>query len=171
MKEEEYLISQKFFKIPKPVILTGIPFSGKNEIASKQFIKKFNYFTNYKFDVRIKWLARKIRTLFHLEDKSIHPACKIYKGICICGEKYIGETKRNVEIRWMEHNTLSDKSNPAKHLEDNIDHSFTWKVICNVPNRKSARKILEAYFIAARKPNLYDKIDSDLLRLFRNGIT
>ena len=36
----------------------------------------------------------------------------------------------------MEHNTLSDKSNPAKHLRDNIDHSFTWKIICNAPNRK-----------------------------------
>ena len=66
--------------------------------------------------------------------KSLHPACKIYEGICIFGGKYIGETKRNVEIRWMEHNTPSDKSNPAKHLNDNIDHSFTWKVICNAPN-------------------------------------
>ena len=47
----------------------------------------------------------------------------------------------------MKHNTPSVKSNPAKHLRDNIDHSFTWKVICNVPNRKRARKILEAYFI------------------------
>ena len=103
--------------------------------------------------------------------KSLHPACKIYEGICIFGGKYIGETKRNVEIRWMEHNTPSDKSNPAKHLNDNIDHSFTWKVICNAPNRKPARKILEAYFIATMKPNLNDKIDSDLLRLFRNGIT
>ena len=37
----------------------------------------------------------------------------------------------------MEHNTLSDKSNPVKHLRDNIDHSFTWKVICNA-NRKLA---------------------------------
>ena len=71
----------------------------------------------------------------------------------------------------MEHNTPSDKSNPAKHLRDNIDHSFTWKVICNAPNRKLALKILEAYFIATMKPSLNDKIDSDLLHLFRNGIT
>ena len=109
-KEEEYLIPQNFFGIPKPVILIEIPFCVKNEIASKQFIKKFNCFTSFKFDVRIKWLTRKIRTLFHLKDKSLHPACKIYEGICICGEKYIGETKRNVEIRWMEHNTPRDKS-------------------------------------------------------------
>ena len=71
----------------------------------------------------------------------------------------------------MEQNTPSDKSNPAKLLRDNIDHSFTWKAICNVSNRKIARKILEAYFIATMKPSLNDKIDSDLLHLFRNGIT
>ena len=46
----------------------------------------------------------------------------------------------------MEHNIPSVKSNPAKHLIDNIDHSFTWKVTCNAPNRKLVRKILEAYF-------------------------
>ena len=170
-KEEEYLIPQNFSEIPKPVILIEITFCVKNEIASKQFIKKFNRFTNYKIDVRIKWLTKKIRTLFHLKDKSLHPACKIYEGICICGEKYIGETKRNVEIRWMEHNTPSDKSNPAKHRRDNTDHSFTWKAICNAPNRKLAPKILEAYFISTMKSSLNDKIDSDLLHLFRNGIT
>ena len=70
-------------EIPKPVILIEIPFCVKNQIASEQFIKKFNRF----------------------------------------------------------------KSNPSKHLRDNIDHSFTWKVICNAPNRKLARKILEAYIL------------------------
>ena len=80
---------ESFFEKPKPVILNEIPFCVKNEITSKQFIKKFNYFTNYKFDVRIKWLTRKIRTLFQLKDKSLHPACKIYEGKCVCGEKYV----------------------------------------------------------------------------------
>ena len=71
----------------------------------------------------------------------------------------------------MEHNTPNDKSNPMKHLRDNTDHSFTWKVICNAPNRKLARKILEAYYIATMKPSLNDQINSDLLHLFKNGIT
>ena len=71
----------------------------------------------------------------------------------------------------MEHNTLNDNSNPRKHLRDNINHSFTWKVICNAPNRKLARKMLEAYFIATMKPSLNDQIDSDLLHLFKIGIT
>ena len=98
-------------------------------------------------------MTRKIRTLFQLKDKSLHPACKIYEGKC---------------TRWMEHNTLSNKSNPAKHLRNNIGHSFTWKVICNAPNRKLTCKILEAYFVATMKRSLNDKIDSDLIHLFRN---
>ena len=119
-------------------------------------------------------MTRKIKTHFQLKDKSLHPPCKIYEGICICSEKCIGETKRNVEIRWMEHNTSSIKLNPAKHLMlncDNLGHSFTWNVICNAPNRKLACKISEACFIATMKPSLNDKINLDLLYLFRNGIT
>ena len=171
-KEEKYLIPQNCLEIPKQVILIEIRFCLKNEITSKQLIKKFNYFTNYKFDVGINWFNRKIRTLFQLKDKSLqlHPACKIYERICICVEKVFGETKRNGEITWMEHNTPSSKLNPAKHLRDNIDHSFSSKVICNAANRKLAHKILEAYFIATMKPRLNDKIDSDLLHIFRNGI-
>ena len=70
----------------------------------------------------------------------------------------------------MEHNTPSVKSNPAKHLSGNIDHSFIWKAICSAPNRKLACKILEAYFIAAMKPSLNGQINSDFLNLFRDGI-
>ena len=66
-KEEEYLIPQNFFEVSKPVILIEMPFSVKKEIASKQLIKKFNCFTSFKFDLRIKWLTKKIRTLFHLK--------------------------------------------------------------------------------------------------------
>ena len=40
-----------------------------------------------------------MKTLFKHKDPCIHPACKIYKGVCTCGEIYIGETVRNVEIR------------------------------------------------------------------------
>ena len=143
----------------------------KNEVASKQFIKKFNTFTNDKYDIRIKWLTRKMKTLFKLKDPCIHPVCKIYKGVCICGETYIGETIRNVETRWKEHNTPSDKSNPSKHISSHLDHIFTWSIICNAPTNKFKRKIIEAYFIAINNPTLNDQLDSDLLHLFRNGIT
>ena len=90
---------------------------------------------------------------------------------CICGETYIGETVRNVETRWNEHNTPSGKSNSSKHINSLLDHIFTWSIICNAPTNKFKRKTIEAYFIAINKPTLNDQLDSNLLHLFRNGIT
>ena len=55
---------------------------------------------------------------------TLHSSCKIYKGICNCGETYIGETIRNVEERWSKHNSTDNKSVPAKHLADNKEHPF-----------------------------------------------
>ena len=54
--------------------------------------------------------------------KSLHQARKIYKGVCSCGEGYIGKTIRNVEVRWDEHNNPMKKSNQSKHIKDNLDH-------------------------------------------------
>lgn len=34
----------------------------------------------------------------------MYQACNIYIGIFSCGENYIGETVRNVEVSWNEHN-------------------------------------------------------------------
>ena len=95
----DFIILPGFFNVKPPVISIEIPYCDKNEVASKQFIKKFNKFTNDKYDIRIKWLTKKMKTLFKLKDPCIHPACKIYTGICICGETHIGGTIRNVEAR------------------------------------------------------------------------
>ena len=62
-------------------------------------------------------------------------------------------------------------SNPSKHINSHLDHIFTWSVICNAPTNKFKQKIMEAYFIAITKPTLNDQPDSDLLHLFKNGIT
>ena len=148
-----------------------IPFYLKNEISSKYFIKKFNKFTNNTFDVRIKWLTQKVKNLFRVKDKSLHQACKIYKGICSCGESYIGETVRNVEVRWGEHNNPIKVSNPSKHIKDNVDHVFHWSVIAKAPTNTFQRKVLEAYYIVLEKPSLSDQFEPDRLNLFRNGVT
>ena len=63
------------------------------------------------------------------------------------------------------------KSNPLKQINSHLYHSFTWSIICNAPTNKFKWKIIEAYFIAINKPTLNDQLDSDLLHLFRNGIT
>ena len=107
-----------------------------------------------------------MKTLFKLKDPCIHPACQIYKGVSVCGK-----TIYNVETRWKEHNTPSDKSNPSKHINSHLDHIFTWSVTCNNPTNNFKRKIKEAYFIGIIKLTLNDQLDSDLLHLFRNSIT
>ena len=60
-------------------------------------MRKFHNFTGSKFALRIKWITKKMKTLFKLKDKGVHPACKIYRGVCSCRKTYIGETIRNVE--------------------------------------------------------------------------
>ena len=97
--EDDYIIPSGFFDIAKPVIIIEVSFCTKNEVSSKQFMRKFHNFTGSKFDLRIKWITRKTKTLFKLKDKCVHPACKIYHGVCSCRETYIGETIRNVETR------------------------------------------------------------------------
>ena len=62
-------------------------------------MKKFHHFTGDKYNIAVKWLTKKVKSLFPSKDRNIHPPCKIYKGVCNCGETYIGETIRNVEER------------------------------------------------------------------------
>ena len=55
-----------------------------------------------------------MKILVKLKDPCFHPACKTYKGVCIPGETYIGETIRYIETGWKEHNAPSDKLNSIK---------------------------------------------------------
>ena len=54
-------------------------------------------------------------------------------GVWSCGETYIGETIRNVEEHWSEHNSADNKSEPAKHLADNKEHSFLRSILLAAP--------------------------------------
>ena len=84
---------------------------------------------------------------------------------------YIGQTKRNVEIRCAEHNNPSLNSEPAKHLIRYSDHMFSWKILCNASSSAGLRKNLEASFIALLRPTLNEQKDFERLILFRNGVT
>ena len=63
------------------------------------------------------------------------------------------------------------KPKPAAHLEQNIDHCFTWRILCNAPSNPRTRKNIEAFFIAIMRPSLNEQTNSDALILFRNGVT
>ena len=170
-KDESLIIPPNMFAVKKPFLLLEIPYCEQNEIASKRFIKKFHQFTGDKYDIAIKWLTKKVKSPFTLKYRNLHPSCKIYKSVCSCGEIYIGETIRNIEERWSEHNPADNKSEPAKHLADNKEHSFLWSILLAAPKDGRTRKTLDAFFIAKLKPFLNRQEDSNILTLFRNGVT
>ena len=74
-------------------------------------------------------------------------------------------------MRWGEHNSNSERSQPSKHLVQNPEHYFDWSVITKAPLDFRKRKILEAYYITSNKPSINDQKDIKSLVLFRNGIT
>ena len=170
-KEEKFLIPPFMFEIKKPFILVEIPFCESNEKTVKRLLQKINSFTDDEFEVAVKWKTRKVSSLFNLKCRNPHPSCKIYEGTCSCGVKYIGETNRNVETRWAEHNDPRKKSEPSRHLNKNIDHTFDWIILMTAPKYEQQRKNLESSWIALRKPFLNAQVESNTLHLFRNGVT
>ena len=95
----------------------------------------------------------------------------IYRGKCLCGEEYTGETERNVGKVWSEHNTPTEKTEPARHLSNNIGHLFGWEILMPAPKDKRTCKNLEAFFTAVQKPSWNEQVKSNVLHLFRNSIT
>ena len=128
-------------------------------------------FVHHKLDIAVKWSTKKIRSLFWLKDKNPHPACKIYEGICSCSANYIGETKRNFETWWNEHENPNKDSEPAKHLRKFPAHKLNWKILLTAPTNAKLRKILESSMIVLKQPSLNEQLDFDKLILFRNGAT
>ena len=170
----EELIPRNFFENPdesKPTIRIRLPFCRKNENLSKIFLKKLFSFTGDSFKIFIIWNTHKIRTLFPLKDRNLHPHCIIYEGTCSCGVKYIGETDRCMHLRTGEHEDIKKASEPAKHLKINRDHCFTWKILAHAPRNGSKRKILEAFFISKYKPGLNEQVFSRKLAIFKHGVT
>ena len=117
------LISMMFKKS-----LVDIPYCPMNEKFSKRFMKMFDVFTDNKYDICINWITKKVKQLFKLKSRNLHPSCVIQEGVCSCQEPQIGETVRNVEIWWQEHEDTQKDSELAKHLKNNPIHLFSWKV-------------------------------------------
>ena len=157
-QQDDFIIPPYLFEEPKPRIVVEFPFCELNEKRVSTFRKKFNYFTNDSYDLNVVWKTKKVRSFFPLKDKNLHPSCKIYYGFCSCGENYIEETRRNVSARYHEHNKPSKKSKPAAHLEQNIDHYFTWRILSNAPSNARTRKNIEAFFIVIMRHSSNEQI-------------
>ena len=120
------------------------PYSSHNELVAKRFLSKFHQFTNQNLEVTIKWITKKVKSLFPLKDKNPYLAYQIYKGTCVCDETYIGETIWNVYIRRNWHEDIGKESEPAKHLRGNLNHKFKWKNLLQSPKNYRQRKNFKA---------------------------
>ena len=92
-------------------------------------MRKLESFTKEKHSFVIIWKARNIRSLFNLKDKVSHVSSVVYEGKCNCDENYIGETGRNVTIRWDEHLGIDKNSEPPKNLNQFPEQRFNWKIL------------------------------------------
>ena len=136
-----------------------------------QSFQKFHQFTYEKYDVAVELITRKVKSLFKVNDRNLHPSCKIYKGECTCGETYVGETVTNEKVRWAEHSNINERSEPSKHLSLNVEHSFNRSLPQSALESTRTKKNLESFFIAKMKPSLHEQVESNALNLFRNGAT
>ena len=155
----------------------------KINIFQKKFCEKLEFYTNGKVKFNIIWATRKIKSLFEIKDNVKHPSCVIYQRICNCGNNYIDEricscgsneideTIRNTVTRTDKHEQWNCKSEPSKHLKNNAGHKFDWMILSWAPLHCLKRRILEAFFIKQLNPSLNDKLDSEILILFRHGVT
>ena len=120
----------------------------------------------------VKWLSVYLRTqwLWVWVQLQSYKSYIIYKVGGFCSLHYIGESKRNAEVRWNEENNPTKSSEPSKHLWSNINHNFTWAVISNAQKNSNTRKNSEASCIALWKPDLNEQEGFERLVLFRNGV-
>ena len=107
-----YLFEKRKLRIVVEIILYEL-----NEKRTSTFRKKCNYFTNDSSDLNLVWKTKKVSSFFPLKDKNFHPSCKTFYGLCSCEDDCVGETKRNVPVRYDEHKKPSKKSKPSAHLE------------------------------------------------------
>ena len=80
-KNDLFIAARDLFEESQPFILDEILDCEEKYNASKYFIKTFEAFT-------IKWITRKIKSLFKVKRKVPHPSSVIYRGKCSCGEEH-----------------------------------------------------------------------------------
>ena len=94
-----------------------------------------------------------------------------FMKVIVCVVKTVGESVRNVVLRWPQHEDPNKQLEPAKHLKYFPDHQFVWKVLTWAPEYTRKRNFLGAFLIKSINSALNVQLDTELLVLFRNGVT
>ena len=109
------------------ILLVKLPYCPQNDLVAKRFLSKFYQFTNKNFQAIIKWITKKAQKVLSLKDKNPYPEPQIYKWTCVFDEtirNYVGQTIRNVDIRWNEREDIHKEYEPAKHLRENLNYKI-----------------------------------------------
>ena len=99
-----------------------------------------------------------IGKLFPYEDRQslLHSVGVVYQLTCSCGQKYIGQTRRNLITRLNEHRTRQS-SEVCRHLMENLKHTvnFDSPIILDRSNYSTKLRLKErsgySYVIRSRK--------------------
>ena len=118
----------------------------------------------------IVWTTKKTKSLFRIKDKVNHLSCIIHKENCSRGSKYLGEIFRHSRTRFSDHKKLSEMSELLKHVKNNTEFEFSWKVTLRGLSSCFHREILESYFIKQLNPSLNDQFNSEILMLSRHDV-
>ena len=78
---------------------------------------------------------------------------------------------RNVQVRIQEHSNACIDSEPARHLRENLSHSFSWRILCTAQSFNK-RRIFEGLMIQPWKPtlDLNKQIRCYIAKLFQSRI-
>ena len=76
---DEYIIPPTIFEILREAIFLEFPYWPQNSLVSKLLLTTFHQFTNQKYQSTINWIAKKVKALFSLKDKSPYPQPKFTK--------------------------------------------------------------------------------------------
>ena len=134
---------------------------------SKLFRKKIEDFTNARIKLTAIWNKLKIQSLVKYKDKGKQQLCDIFVW-CRLHRWNVG----NSQIIRNELNTGKDvNSDCAKHLNYNFDHEFWWFVLSCASANSLKLKMPDVYYIKTCQSSVFSQTNSDILNLYRNGVT
>ena len=153
----------------RKTVLINLPFSNKMNTFQKSFVRSFIQMQNS----NLTSFGQREKLSHYLKlNISLNILVVLYiKEFVVCGHNYIGETIRNALTRIDEHEQKNDKSEPSKYLKNNPGHKFDWMILSRAPSHRLKQKILEADFIKQLNSSLNDQLDSEILILFKHGVT
>ena len=140
-----------------------LPYKGKTgETILKDMTRTINAILPPTTITKICFTSNKLSTQFNIKDTTDfkHQNDIVYEAECpepTCNSKYIGETARRIEERYKDHSGRDKNSHLLRHSIETGHPPTTldnFRIIGRYFGNSWKRKISEALFIKARKPNL-----------------